>query len=488
MVKSINLCDEEDLKIDSGSPNIIFSYGENDPQPGRDITYHGTNRGTVKINLISSTDEIVSSPEPDTEIIDFDVKNVIFPKVDTTYFCKGFQIPKNLTQKRHVYKYEFILPKINYKNMHHALLYECRPGYLGESFQDGDCYTNEQKGRFCQAISIGWAVGGQTTFLYPKDTGYPIGGDTDYSYIVLELHYDNPEMALGYVDKVTLRYYMTKNLRKNELGILTVGSDSSPFGIAIPPYMEKQSIKTYCFNDCLNRKLSTQSITVVSSLPHTHLTGQAVSTKIIRNGKDIGYLFRNKYYDFNYQNTYLLNPFVQVTKDDELITECVYSTKDRTKFTYGGMKTTQEMCYQFLTYFPRRNDFKGCVSFPAFEDFGNLLLELNKTENFDISSFNTKDQSEFVQAFIKAAIALEKNPNTENIRKQFSKFYDNTRVRYICNEYDERIYNQTKLTNEYIEADPCKTQCILKLIQNHDQKYYPKMSTKMASSNLACKS
>ncbi|CAF0944282.1 unnamed protein product [Brachionus calyciflorus] len=453
--RNINLCDEEDLKIDAGSPNVIFAYGENDPQPGMDITYHGTKRGTVKINLISSTEEIVSTPEPDTEIIDFNIKNLILPKVETTYYCKGFQIPKNLTQKRHVYKYEFILPDINFKNMHHALLYECVPGYFGETFEDGDCYTNGEKAQFCQAISIGWAVGGQTIFLYPKDTAYPIGGDTDYSYIVLELHYDNPEMELGYVDKVTLRYYMTKNLRKNELGVLTVGTASTPFGIVIPPKAEQQSIKSYCFNDCLNKKLSTQSLTIISSLPHTHLTGRAVSTKIIRNGKDIGYLFRNKYYDFNYQNTYLLNPTVQITSDDELITECIYSTKDRTKFTYGGMGTRQEMCFQFLAYYPRRNDFKGCISFPAYEDVRSLLLELNKTENIDLSSLNTNDQPEYFQDFSNAFSTL-KNQESENVRQLFTTFYNATRVRFACGEFEKKIFNQTKLINQYIEEDQCK--------------------------------
>ena len=78
---------------------------------------------------------------------------------------------------------------------------------------------------------------------------YPIGGDTDYQAILIELHYDNPngeigirlyinsiyfdcvlfkyESLLGYVDKLTIRYYMTKNLRKNELGILTLGDYNS---------------------------------------------------------------------------------------------------------------------------------------------------------------------------------------------------------------------------------------------------------------------
>lgn len=55
------------------------------------------------------------------------------------------------------------------------------------------------------------------------------------------------------------------------------------------------------------------NITVVTSMPHTHLTGYSVDTKIIRNGLDIGYLFAVLNYNFNYQQTYLLDPPVNIT-------------------------------------------------------------------------------------------------------------------------------------------------------------------------------
>lgn len=64
--------------------------------------------------------------------------------------------------------------------------------------------------------------------------------------------------------------------------------------------------------------MKTDEITIVAASPHTHLAGVEVWTKIIRNGEEKGYLFRNKYYDFNYQNTYLLNPAVNITKVDHL--------------------------------------------------------------------------------------------------------------------------------------------------------------------------
>ena len=53
---------------------------------------------------------------------------------------------------------------------------------------------------------------------------YPIGGDSDYKYVVPEIHYDNPELKIGYIENVKIRYYMTKSLQANELGVLTIGS------------------------------------------------------------------------------------------------------------------------------------------------------------------------------------------------------------------------------------------------------------------------
>lgn len=131
--------------------------------------------------------------------------------------------------------------------------------------------------------------------------------------------------------------------------------------------------------------MNSQNITILSALPHTHLTGVEISTKIIRNGTDIGYLDWNKYYSFNYQNIYLLNPRVEITKvivfmyilninnfvliliefikNDVLVTKCIYNTLDRTKLTKVFKRTifsnidSKINFYLFLGWFDhtRRN-------------------------------------------------------------------------------------------------------------------------------------
>lgn len=46
---------------------------------------------------------------------------------------------------------------------------------------------------------------------------------------------------------------MTDILRKHELGSVTLGTESGPLGILIPPGLEQFSVNTYCFNSCFEK-------------------------------------------------------------------------------------------------------------------------------------------------------------------------------------------------------------------------------------------
>lgn len=76
--------------------------------------------------------------------------------------------------------------------------------------------------------------------------------------------------------------------------------------------------------------------------PHTHSAGRDVHTKLIRNNKDLGYVFHNKYYNYNSQNQYLIDPPIVLKKGDSLITTCKWSTMDRDYLTKGGQSSHNE--------------------------------------------------------------------------------------------------------------------------------------------------
>lgn len=46
---------------------------------------------------------------------------------------------------------------------------------------------------------------------------------------------------------------MTDILRKHELGSVTLGTESGPLGILIPPGLDQFSVNTYCFNSCFEK-------------------------------------------------------------------------------------------------------------------------------------------------------------------------------------------------------------------------------------------
>lgn len=64
----------------------------------------------------------------------------------------------------------------------------------------------------------------------------------------------------------------------------------------------------------LNQLSNAARLTLVAIMNHAHLAAFAVDTRIIRDGVDIGPIFNNRHYDFKYQQFYVLNPFVNITK------------------------------------------------------------------------------------------------------------------------------------------------------------------------------
>lgn len=426
-------CDQDDRHIETGSPFVIFAYGLT--APNLDIGYHDNRRGSKVVNLISTptNKDIVI---PNLEIFEMSVSNVVLPKAeDTYYYCTTFKIPDDvLREKKHLLKWEVLLPEINLPNIHHFVVYECKDDYKGEPVvEPGDCNTNYNKLQYCSTITHVWSIGGDTVSIYPKDTGYPIGGDTGYSHLVLEIHYDNPSKAIGFIDRVKIKYFMTKTLQKNELGSLTLGADLTPFTMSIPP-QSSIGINSYCTKNCLSAFLNNTgvpNITIISVIPHTHLVGKEIWTKIYRKGEDIGFLHRNKNYDFNYQNNYVLNPFVTITKDDDLHTYCGYNTDSRkTVWTLAGHSTREEMCYQFLTYYPRSANIRMCIHAIPHPNFGKFIEKLQDDKIVsEIPSFDSNDFGAVGQA---ALTLIAKNQVTEPLKQRFKQFYETADMVNVC--------------------------------------------------------
>jgi len=189
-----------------------------------------------------------------------------------------------------------------------------------------------------------WGVGGDST-TYNGDFAVPMGGEDGPGYIRLEVHYYNPNRLASVIDQSGLTLTYTSHLRKYDLGVLTLGSEA----IQLPPHEPYLEVVNDCQETCTSRIPG--AITIVGLAPHMHLTGSMFWIQLIRNGTETEEFFRDDYYDFTQQHFFDLNRII--LPSDRLITHCVYDTTDRTTVTKGGAATTDEMCFAFISYYPK---------------------------------------------------------------------------------------------------------------------------------------
>ncbi|KAJ8300513.1 hypothetical protein KUTeg_022032 [Tegillarca granosa] len=203
----------------------------------------------------------------------------------------------------------------------------------------------------CRKVIGAWAMGAKALSL-PNEAGTPIGGPWFSKYVLLEIHYNNPELKQGIVDSSGIRFYVTPKLRKYDAGIMELGLEYTN-KMAIPPGQNLFHLTGYCIAECTNIGLPHKGINIFASQLHTHLTGKKVYTKHVRDGTELPELNRDNHYSPHYQEIRALPEPVQILPGDALITTCEDSTLDRENVTVGGFSISQEMCVNYVHYYPR---------------------------------------------------------------------------------------------------------------------------------------
>lgn len=372
---------------------VIYAWGTN--FAGNVPSYHGQTRGSRSLPILGAINQKVEINMNEIETADFKIDTILPNAQETTYFCSMFKLPTSWIQKKkHIVRTETLIRPENLKYVHHWLMYECSPEYESVYLKNNSAPTpgicsgsegsTEEWGRvqrYCTKISLGWAVGGDLVQDFPQKFGYPVGGgEKEFKYFFLEMHYENPTLDQNVREDSAFRLYVTENYREIEFGIFTGGTLSDSRGIIVPQGAKNLNIEYMCRKDGINALIGNNSnITVFANLPHTHLAGRQVFSKIVRNGKEVNFISNSKYYDFNYQYTeYLQNP-VHMFPGDEYILKCVYNTEGRTKTTTGGLGTNDEMCLNFVWYYPRNADFDSCYDWVEPSSFYPVFDNLNKS-------------------------------------------------------------------------------------------------------------
>lgn len=100
-----------------------------------------------------------------------------------------------------------------------------------------------------------------------------MGGETFNPYVMLEVHYNNPELKsgntrshyhtrgilnvkftkqfhlAGFVDSSGIRFYVSDQLRDMDAGVIELGLEYTD-KMAIPPKQESFSLTGYCISSC----------------------------------------------------------------------------------------------------------------------------------------------------------------------------------------------------------------------------------------------
>ena len=203
----------------------------------------------------------------------------------------------------------------------------------------------------CDTLMFG-AAQGRATILYPPDVGIPIGKVT--RYLVIELHIDNPQNLKDVVINDVVKVYTTTKLRKYNGGTLVVGDPLALMG-KMPQNNGTTDKLGTCTAACTENFKT--PITVVSSFLHMHKYGREIYiTKKSKETGNTSVMDYREFYDFGFQITVPMK-FV-VNKGDELNVHCKYNT--RTDTVEFGSGSHNEMCMDFLLYYPLESAFKLC--------------------------------------------------------------------------------------------------------------------------------
>ncbi|XP_011700718.1 PREDICTED: tyramine beta-hydroxylase [Wasmannia auropunctata] len=351
--RKFDTCDEHDYIIERGTTHLVWLRGR-----GPLSSLAGLEISDAKASGMSRTElNRVSHKKPKFPAnawqLELLAHRVQVPKQETTYWCRVHKLPSVLRQKHHILQFGPAIQAGNEHLVHHMEVFHCAGSVdLEVPMYDGPCdgADRPEKTQICKKVLAAWAMGADA-FVYPEEAGLSIGGTDFNPYIMLEVHYNNPELHQGTVDSSGIRFVLTKTLRKYDAGVIELGLEYTD-KMAIPPQQEAFMLSGHCIAECTGVGLPQSGIRIFGSQLHTHLTGTKVITRHMRDGEELPPLNYDNHYSTHFQEIRLLPKPVTVLPGDSLITTCTYNTIKRDNVTLGGFAISDEMCVNYVHYYP----------------------------------------------------------------------------------------------------------------------------------------
>ncbi|CAB9522351.1 DBH-like monooxygenase protein 1 [Seminavis robusta] len=339
----MNSCDDDDYPIEDISVFMHWAFGD-----GHTFGFHGSRRGQFHANLMRAPKDVPSTDGlPYLDILMPDVPVVVGEGgSDPTnpYICSFFdisQLPKSNTNeelgpgsKVHVTRFSPVLDEDSKQFVHHMIFIipEC------ESMPSG-----------CSIMKWPWAVGSED-IIFPEDVGLPFGGEQ--TMLVLQMHYYNPNLVEDIRDSSGVRVYFTTELRPEEAGVIALNGGTGPWQRpSVPAGQSDYALDPMVIpSSCTNYNWR-EPITVLGVIHHMHLAGLNMDINVERDGRSLGPLRHEKFYDFNHQSLEE-SPLGKLDPGDQLVMNCHYDTTGVTEDISFGDLTQQEMCYAIMMVYP----------------------------------------------------------------------------------------------------------------------------------------
>ncbi|XP_067660305.1 dopamine beta-hydroxylase-like [Haliotis asinina] len=362
--RKIITCDDDDYQLDNGTTHLVYFLIEDDQRTPNAGSVYGinistTNHGFQRVQLLKPDIPGVKFP-PDTWTFSILAPEVHVPANETTYWWHTTRLPQ-LQHKHHIIQYEGVIDRGNEDVVHHIEVFHCvgvednMPFYSGPGEGENKPPTLSK----CRNVIGAWAMGAGP-IVYPEEAGSPVGGIDSTPYVLLEIHYNNPEHIQGIVDSSGIRFYVTRQLRQYDSGIMELGLEYTD-KMALPPGLPSVSLTGFCVQTCTQVGIPSGGIHIFASQLHTHLTGKKVYTRHVRDDRELPELNRDNHYSPHFQEIRRLPVPINILPGDALVTTCEYNTVSRANVTVGGLAITDEMCVNYVHYYPR-GDLEVCKS------------------------------------------------------------------------------------------------------------------------------
>ncbi|KAM9841689.1 dopamine beta-hydroxylase [Aulostomus maculatus] len=349
--RPFSTCDPRDYLIEEGTVHIIYGFLDQPIALLKQLNLSQIHTGVQRVLMLRPDTPSPTLP-PDVQMLDVLAPSVIIPNQETTYWCFIQTLPENMP-KNHIVMYESVITPGNEAIVHHIEVFECSPEIRDVPEYSGSCDDKMKPGKLnlCRHVLAAWAMGAEA-FYYPPHAGLPLGGPGSSRFLRLEVHYHNPLLLAGRRDSSGIRLHFTPSLRRYDAGIMELGLVYTPI-MAVPPKQHTFYLTGYCSSKCTQTALPEGGIYIFASQLHTHLAGRGVRTVLVRGGKELEVVQEDQHFSTHYQTIRVLRKMVNVLPGDDLITKCTYNTEDRTKPTVGGFGIMEEMCVNYIHYYPR---------------------------------------------------------------------------------------------------------------------------------------